>query len=114
MTITAVGNTAVFDTNDIGTGVNSVEDDVLGDAGERRIDGSLPTPEAINFSFDQDVSLESITVGSFNLAGLEGMRLSFVSGTNPFATAPTGYSSDYVFDANSVTFTTSGGGRLLT
>ena len=39
------------------------------------------------------------------------MRLSFVSGTNPFATAPTGYSSDYVFDANSVTFTTSGGGQ---
>jgi hypothetical protein len=112
MTITPTGNAAVFDTNDLGAGVNSVEDDAGGmEAFQRRIDGSLPTPEAINFSFDKDVSLESITVGSFNLDGLEGMRLSFVSGDNPFAVAPTGYSSDYVFGANSVTFTTSGGGQ---
>jgi hypothetical protein len=111
MTINAVGNGAVFDTNDIGAGINSAEDDTLGTAGQRRIDGELPTPEAIQLSINQDVSLESITVGSFNLEGLEGMRLSFVSGTNPFANPLTGYSSEYTFDANSVTFTTTSGGQ---
>jgi hypothetical protein len=111
MTINAVGNGAVFDTNDLGAGINSAEDDALGDAGQRRIDGTLPTPEAIQVSFNKDVSLESITLGSYNLSGLEGMRLAFVSGTNPFANPLTGYSSGYVFDATSVTFSTSAGGQ---
>jgi hypothetical protein len=150
MTINAVGNAAVFDTNDTGVGILSTSDHGRAAAGARRIDGTRHSdyngdgvvdagdyvawrksdiggaqghthwrsefgdpfvPEASPFSFDKDVSLESITLGSFNLLGLESMRLSFVSGTNPFATTPTGYSSDYVFDANSVTFTTSGGGQ---
>jgi hypothetical protein len=54
-------------------------------------------------SFDKKISLESLTVGSLDLDGAETVVLSFVSGTNPFA-SQTGYSSEYTFGATSVTY----------
>jgi hypothetical protein len=116
ISIASVGDAgAALDTNNLGVGVNSNEDDfTLGlptsNANQRFIDGSLTTPEAIRFSFDRDVSLESLTLGNLDLDGSEGVVLSFVSGTNPF-TGLTGYSGDYTLGANSLTFNTSGGGQ---
>jgi hypothetical protein len=116
ITITAIGNTAVLDTNNNGVGVNSVEDDLT--AGiptsgqfQRYIDGTLPTPESIEFSFDRDVSLESITLGNLELNGSEGVVLEFVSGTNPF-TGLGGYSGDYSLGASSLTVAPTGGGQI--
>jgi hypothetical protein len=110
ITINAVGTSAVFDTNSNGVGILSAKDSGRGDAAARRIDGSSPDAESIQFSFNQDVSLESLTIGSLNLEGNEGVKLSYVSGgTNPF-TGLTGYAGDYALAADSLTFTTSGGG----
>jgi len=113
ITISAVGNSALLDTNNIGVGVNSADDDfTLGlptsDNQQRFINGALTnpdTPEAIHFSFDQDVSFESLTVGNLDFGGTEGVVLSFVSGTNPFAGGLTGYSGDYAAGPDSITFT---------
>ncbi|HEY3394930.1 MAG TPA: hypothetical protein VGK58_19655 [Lacipirellulaceae bacterium] len=118
ISITAVGNGALFDTNDIGVGVNSAEDDLdplgseNGDAFQRRIDGNLPMPEAIHFSFDQDVSLESLTIGSLSLDGTESVVLSYDpnTGPNPFA-GLTGYSGDYTLGSDSITFNRLTGGQ---
>ncbi len=104
ITISAVGNGALLDTNDTGVGVNSSEDDAGTDNEERFINGTLPTPEALHFSFDKDVSFESLTLGNIDFAGTEGVVLGFVSGTNPFAGGLTGYSGDYSVDLNSITF----------
>ena len=111
LTMTASGDGALLDTNDIGVGVNSTTDgtsttDEL--ALQRRIHGGIS--EAIHLSFDRDVSLESLTVGSVDLDGTEPVVLSFVSGTNPF-TGLTGYSGEYTLDANSITFNRSLGGQ---
>jgi hypothetical protein len=116
ISIAAIGDAgAVLDTNNLGVGVNSNEDDfTLGlptsNANQRFIDGSLTTPEAIQFSFDQDVSFESLTLGNFDLDGSEGVVLKYISGTNPF-TGLTGYSGDYTLGADSLTFSTAGGGQ---
>jgi hypothetical protein len=116
VTIAAVGDaSAVLDVNDLGVGVNSAEDDLtLGvpttNNRQRFIDGTLVTPEAIHFSFDQDVSLESLTLGNIDLDGTEGVVLSFVSGTNPF-TGLAGYSGDYTLGTTSLTFGTDDGGQ---
>jgi hypothetical protein len=116
VTIVAVGDaSAALDTNDLGVGVNSAADDLtLGlptsENRQRFIDGTLATPEAIHLSFDQDVALESLTLGNIDLDGSESVVLQFVSGTNPF-TGLTGYSGDYTLGSNSLTFTTSGGGQ---
>jgi hypothetical protein len=116
ITITAVGDaSAALDTNDLGVGVNSAEDDLTngvptGNANLRFIDGTLNAPEAIHFSFDRDVLLESLTLGNLNLDGSEGVVLKFISGTNPF-TGLTGYSGDYTLGADSLTFNSSVGGQ---
>ncbi|HEX6962908.1 MAG TPA: hypothetical protein VF175_13645 [Lacipirellula sp.] len=116
VTITAVGDaSAALDVNDLGVGVNSAEDDVTGGSPttnnrQRFIDGTLTTPEAVHFSFDRDVSLESLTLGNIDLDGTEGVVLSFVSGTNPF-TGLAGYSGDYTVGATSITFSTDDGGQ---
>jgi hypothetical protein len=104
ITISAVGNGALLDTNSLGVGVNSSEDDAATTNQQRFINGTLTTPEALHFSFDRDVSFESLTVGNLDFAGSEGVVLGFVSGTNPF-TGLTGYSGDYSLGANSITFT---------
>ena len=111
LTITAAGDGALLDTNDIGVGSNSTTDgtsttDQL--AVQRRTHGALG--EAIQISFDRDVSLESLTLGSFDLDGSEPVVLSFVSGTNPF-TGLAGYSGEYALGANSITFTRTAGGQ---
>jgi hypothetical protein len=108
ITISAVGATgALLDTNSLGVGVNSSEDDAATTNQQRFINGTLATPEALQFSFDRDVSLESLTLGNLDFAGTEGVVLSVVSGNNPFAGGLTGYSSDYTVGANSITFTPS-------
>jgi hypothetical protein len=92
----------------LGLGVASTLDDALSAENQRRIDGSLG--EALHISFDEDVTLESITLDNLNLNGTESMVLSLVSGTNPF-TGLGGYTGDYSLGADSLTYTTSAGGR---
>ena len=91
-----------------GLGVASTLDDAQSAENQRRIDGLLG--EAIQFSFDQDVTLESISLDNLNLNGTESMVLSLASGTNPFVDL-SGYSGDYALAADSLTYTTSAGGR---
>jgi hypothetical protein len=102
----------VLDTNTTGVGVFSQTDlDVvpaLGADGMRRIAGDRE--EALHFSFDRDVSLESITLGNFNFDAMSGvgeqMVVSFVSGVNPFE-GLTGYSGDYLLGADNLIYTMS-------
>jgi hypothetical protein len=108
ITITPTGNGAVLNTNSNGVGVNSTDDDLTagnptGTQFQRYIDGSLPTPESIQFSFDKDVSFESLTLGNLDLNNTEGVVLKFISGTNPF-TGLSGYSGDYTLGSDSLTF----------
>ena len=113
LTLTAVGGGAVLDRNSNGVGVNSTADS--GSAGvQRRIDGSLTSPEAIHFSFDKDVAITSMLIGSLETtSGLESLELSFISGENPFA-GLTGYGGDFDLSANSLAYgTTSGAGTPL-
>jgi hypothetical protein len=105
ISLAAAGNGALLDTNDIGVGVNSTEDDAATANQQRFINGSLATSEALQFSFDRDVSFESLTVGNLDFGATEGVVLSFVSGTNPFAGGLTGYSGDYFASPTSITFT---------
>jgi hypothetical protein len=94
--------------NAFGVGVASTLDDLQSADNQRRIDGTLG--EALQFSFDQDVTLESLSLDNLNLNGTESMVLSLVSGTNPFA-GLSGYSGDYTLGADSLTYTTAAGGR---
>jgi hypothetical protein len=106
MQMTAVGSGAMLDWNDNGVGVNSTLDS--GTATEqRRINGALSTPESIHFSFNEDVNIHSMLIGSIS-AGNETLTLSFVSGINPFA-GLAGYSGEYQLTANSLSFTTAAG-----
>jgi hypothetical protein len=109
VSITAVGGgdlgtTLSLDTSEQGVGVNSSSDDAEGEGGQRRINGILG--EAIHITFDQDVSLESLTLGSFEFASTpaEAMTLSFVSGNNPFRTDFAGYSSAYTLGADFISY----------
>jgi hypothetical protein len=104
ITINAVGNSAVFSTNAEGVGVDSVGDEGAGNtAAQRRVDGTLtPTPEAIHFSFDRKVSLESLTVSSSQFIN-EDVVISWVSGDNPFDDGLQGYSGNYTLTSNSLT-----------
>ena len=63
----------------------------------------MPTPETIQFSFDKDISFESLTLGNLDLNNTEGVVLKFISGTNPF-TGLAGYSGDYTLGSDSLTF----------
>jgi hypothetical protein len=75
--LTAVGSGALLDWNNNGVGVNSTLDS--GTATEqRRINGELSTPESIRFSFDADVAINSVLIGSIS-AGTETLILSFVT-----------------------------------
>jgi hypothetical protein len=103
----ATGNGALLDWNSNGVGVNSTQDSG-GDTTQRRVDGSLPAPETIEFFFDRDVTISSVTVGALETDGSESLTLSFVSGINPFA-GLAGYSGEYQLAAESLSFTTSSG-----
>jgi hypothetical protein len=107
LSLTAVGSGALLDWNSNGVGVNS-DQDSGGDNVQRRIDASLPSPEALRFSFDRDVAIQSIELGALETNGAETLRLSFVSGVNPFA-GLAGYDGEYQVDANSLSFTTASG-----
>jgi hypothetical protein len=74
----------------------------------RRINGSLPIPESIQFSFNQDVTLESIVVGAIHTGGGETLQLALVSGSDPFGELA-GYSGDFQVQAGSLTFRTTSG-----
>lgn len=109
LTLTAQGDAATFDADADSAGVASALDS--GGANQRRrINGSLATPEAIELSFDTDVMLKSLTLGSFNATGAESVVLSLVSGDNPF-TGLDGYDGDgFTLGADSLTFATDSGG----
>lgn len=92
MSLTAEGSNSVFNTDTSGIGVNS-DLDSGGNNMQRRIDGSLTTPEGVVVSFDQDVFLKHIDVSAFSGNGTESLQLQFVSGDNPFA-GLAGYDSD--------------------
>jgi arylsulfatase A-like enzyme len=106
MQMAAAGSGALLDWNNNGVGVNSAQDSGTA-TDQRRINGALATPESIRFSFDADVAIKSMLIGSIS-AGNETLILSFVSGTNPF-TGLTGYSGEYQLAANSLSFTTAAG-----
>ncbi len=107
LSMTAVGQNAVFDTNDLGVGVNSDLDGTSPDV-ERRVDGTLATPEAIEFSFDVDVLLKSILVGGITNSN-ESMLLEFISGDNPF-TGLSGYTGNgFALGSNTLSYTRSSG-----
>jgi hypothetical protein len=108
MTLTAVGNGGLLDRSSTGVGVLSAEDPSGNATLARRIDGSLPTPESIRFSFDQEVTLDSIVVGAMHTGGAETLRLSLVSGEDPFA-GVTGYSGDYQLSPGELAFSNSSG-----
>jgi hypothetical protein len=106
MQLTAVGNGGLLDWNNNGVGVNSTQDTGT-DSEQRRINGALASPESIRFSFDDDVAIRSMLIGSISAAN-ETLSLSFVSGTNPFI-GLAGYTGDYQLTANSLRFTASSG-----
>ena len=110
VSLEAIGSNAVFDGNSVGVGVNSGLD-TGNNSEQRRVDGSLTTPEAIRFSFDSDVVLESILLGSLSTNnGNETVDLTFISGDNPFS-GLSGYDSgDFSRDGDSLSFTTTNGG----
>jgi len=108
VSLEAVGSSAVFDGISTGVGVNSSEDSGTATT-QRRVDGSLATPEAIRFSFDSDVVLESLILDSFSTNGSETLKLTFISGDNPFA-GITGYNADgFSLAGNVLSFVTSSG-----
>lgn len=103
MTLSAVGDGAAFDAD--GTNVGVVSNlDTGGAAMRRRINGTHAIPETLEFSFDTDVMLKSLTLESLNASGGEDVVLSFVSGDNPFD-GLFGYDSDgFTLAADSLTF----------
>ncbi|MEM9347623.1 MAG: sulfatase [Planctomycetota bacterium] len=109
LSLEAIGSNAIFDGNTGGVGVNSNQDS--GDASvQRRIDGSLTTPESIRFLFDRDVVLESLLLGALStISGNETVNLTFVSGDNPFI-GLSGYNAgDFTLTSDSLSFTTTSG-----
>ena len=106
MNLTAEGDNGVFDTDTNGIGIRS-DLDTGGNNTQRRIDGSLTTPEGMIVSFDQDVFLKHFDVSGLNGTGTatESLRLQFVSGDNPFD-GLVGYDSDgYALSGDALTFT---------
>ncbi len=110
LTLNAVGSNAVLDTNATGVGVDS-DLDTGDETVQRGIDGTLATPERIEFSFTEDVVLKSLLLGGISPAGTESMVLDFISGENPFI-GLTGYlaSQGYMISGTSLKFTKTGGG----
>ena len=114
MNLTAEGSNGVFDTDNNGIGISS-DLDTGGNNTQRRIDGSLTTPEGMFFSFNQDVILKHFDVSGLNGTGTESLLLQFVSGDNPFD-GLVGYDSDgFSLNSGSLTFTrTDGANATLT
>ncbi len=114
MNLMAEGSNGVFDTSTTGIGVNSNLDGG-GNNAQRRVDGSLTTPEGIVVSFDQDVFLKYLDVSGLSGTGSESLLLQYVSGANPFE-GLAGYDTDGFSSGNdSLTFTrTDGANNLLT
>ena len=114
MNLTAEGFNGAFDTDTNGIGIRS-DLDTGGNNSQRRIDGSLTTPEGMVVSFDQDVFLKHFDVSGLNGTGTESLLLQFVSGDNPFD-GLVGYDSDgFSLSSDSLTFTrTDGANARLT
>jgi hypothetical protein len=119
ITLTPQGESAGLGYNNSGVGVISFGDPdnnftdadkrIEGATGVNSASGLRNLPEALQFSFSQDVVLESMLIGNLSGAGTEPLILSFVSGDNPFA-GLSGYDSDgFTTDGNSVTYTRTDG-----
>lgn len=103
MSLTATGDGASFDVGTTGVGVVS-NLDVGGAAQRQRVNGVYSTPETIEFSFDTDVMLKSLSLGALNTNGDESVVLRFLSGDNPF-TGLDGYNDDgFTLDTESLSF----------
>lgn len=116
LTVAAVGNNALLDTAPTGIGVNS-DDDSGGAGAQRRIDGTLATPEALHISFDANVTIDSITLGTFGAVSgnpaIETLRLSFVSGIDPIA-GLYGYSGQYTVAGSVLSYASPGSQAVQT
>ena len=83
LSLQAIGQDAVFATNNSGVGVDSLSDS--GSTQEqRRVDGADGIEEELRVSFSCRVRLSSITTGGISVNGQESFRVRLVSGTNPF------------------------------
>ena len=88
----AQGVNAEFATNSLGAGINSTLDDSSGgNSIQRRVDGSLSTPEEFIITFECSVTLSRFATRSNNSDDMLEMR--FLSGTNPF-TGLQGFNGD--------------------
>ena len=107
LSLSSTGDNATFNADASGVGVESILD-TGGATQRRRVNGALAVPEAIEFSFDKDVLLKSLSLDALNTAGAEAVVLSFVSGDNPF-TALGGYEAGdgFTLGADSLTFAAS-------
>ena len=92
MTLQATGLNSEFGLGNTGTGVLS-DLDTGSTANQRRIDGTLTTPEKVNISFDRDVVLKYIELSQFNGDNIESLVLELVSGASPFQNL-IGYQTD--------------------
>ncbi|MEM7453363.1 MAG: sulfatase [Planctomycetota bacterium] len=81
LNLMANGDSAMLGVIDVGIGVNSTFDSGSPNF-RRRIDGTIG--EDITFSFDTDVIIKELTIGSLNGPETETARLELVSGHNPF------------------------------
>ena len=103
LSLTASGDAATFDADANGAGIASTLD-TGGPTQRSRINGGLATTEAVEFSFDTDVMLKSLSLDALNTDGTELVVLSFVSGDNPFS-GLSGYDSEgLTLDADAITF----------
>lgn len=100
----AKGSGASFDADSATTGVASSLD-TGGPIQRRRVNGSYSTPEAIEFSFDDDVFLKSLLLNAISTGSTEAVVLQFISGDNPF-TGLNGYltSDGFTLGEESLTF----------
>ena len=104
ITLQAHGSNAVLSTNANGIGIDS-DLDTGNSARQKRIDGSLSTPEELHISFDQPVLLSSIVVGAIDTTGRESLVIRWISGPNPLSNF-TPYDGDgYTSSNNTLTFT---------
>ncbi len=110
LNLEAGGLNATFDAALEGIGIASDLDG--GNVNQaQRINGMFSTPESVEFSFDEDVYLKSLLLGSLNINNTETVLIEFISGDNPF-TNLTGYdaASGFSLGADSLSIDPVGNG----
>ena len=109
LTITPIGDSAVFNANNNGVGVVTSLDQG-GISRQRRIDGNLSTPEAIEITFDQNVILKRMEIGALNTSGQEGLQISIHSSDGSVSGALVGlggYDGEYQINEGVLTYSPS-------